>query len=48
MDFSVPQELQDYIARLDAFIDEKIKPLQAQDDNERYFDHRREYARTDF
>ena len=48
MDFSIPQELQDYIARLDAFIDEKIKPLQAQDDNERFFDHRREWARTDF
>ena len=26
----------------------KIKPLQAQDDNERFFDHRREWARTDF
>jgi acyl-CoA dehydrogenase len=26
----------------------EIKPLQAQDDNERFFDHRREWARTDF
>jgi acyl-CoA dehydrogenase len=32
----------------DAFIDREIKPLQAQDDNERFFDHRREWARTDF
>jgi acyl-CoA dehydrogenase len=33
---------------LDRFIDQEIKPLQAQDDNERFFDHRREWARTDF
>ncbi|MEJ2865779.1 acyl-CoA dehydrogenase family protein [Actinomycetospora flava] len=36
------------IAALDAFIDAEIVPLQAQDDNERFFDHRREWARTDF
>ena len=48
MDFNLPTELVDYLARLDAFIDAKIKPLQAQDDNERFFDHRREWARTDF
>jgi HAMP domain-containing protein len=30
------------------FIEAEIKPLQAQDDNERFFDHRREWARTDF
>ena len=33
---------------LDAFIDAEITPLQEQDDNERFFDHRREWARTDF
>ena len=33
---------------IDAFIEAEIKPLQAQDDNERFFDHRREWARTDF
>jgi alkylation response protein AidB-like acyl-CoA dehydrogenase len=33
---------------LDAFIVAEIEPLQAQDDNERFFDHRREWARTDF
>ena len=48
MDFALPRELQDYLARLDAFIDDTIRPLQARDDNERYFDHRREWARTDF
>ena len=48
MDFSIPADLVDYLARLDAFIEAEIKPLQAQDDNERFFDHRREWARTDF
>ena len=48
MDFSLPPELVDYLARLDAFIEAEIKPLQTQDDNERFFDHRREWARTDF
>ncbi len=48
MDFNLPAELVAYLARLDAFIDAKIKPLQAKDDNERFFDHRREWARTDF
>ena len=48
MDFDLPQDLVDYLAELDAFIEAKIKPLQAQDDNERFFDHRREHARTDW
>ncbi|MBU6272435.1 MAG: acyl-CoA dehydrogenase family protein, partial [Betaproteobacteria bacterium] len=48
MDFTLPQDLVDYLAELDAFIEREIKPLQAQDDNERFFDHRREWARTDF
>ena len=48
MDFALPPELTAYLAELDAFIEDKIKPLQAADDNERFFDHRREYARTDF
>jgi len=48
MDFNLPKDLVDYLARLDAFIDAEIAPLQAQDDNQRYFDHRREWARTDF
>ncbi len=48
MDFAVSQELQDYLAELDAFIDAEIKPLEQQDDNIRFFDHRREDARTDW
>ncbi len=48
MDFSIPKDLVDYLAKIDAFVEAEIKPLQAQDDNERFFDHRREWARTDF
>ena len=48
MDFALPKELTEYLGQLDAFIEAKIKPLQAKDDNERFFDHRREWARTDF
>ena len=48
MDFSLPQDLVDYLAELDAFIEAEIKPLQAKDDNERFFDHRREHSRTDW
>jgi len=48
MDFDIPKDIQDYLDELDAFIEAKIKPLQAQDDNERFFDHRREHARTDW
>jgi acyl-CoA dehydrogenase len=48
MDFSLPQDLIGYLARLDDFIASTIKPLEARDDNIRFFDHRREWARTDF
>lgn len=48
MNFDLPDELGEFLARLDAFIADEIAPLQAADDNERFFDHRREYARTDF
>jgi acyl-CoA dehydrogenase len=48
MDFELPKALVDYLAELDRFIDAEIKPLQAQDDNQRFFDHRREHARTDW
>jgi alkylation response protein AidB-like acyl-CoA dehydrogenase len=39
---------QQLLEQLDAFIEAKIKPLQARDDNERFFDYRREWARTDW
>jgi acyl-CoA dehydrogenase len=48
MNFEIPQEIQDKLAELDAFIEREIKPLEQQDDNIRFFDHRREWARTDF
>lgn len=48
MSFSVPQEIEDYLLQLDAFIEAEIKPLEEQDDNIRFFDHRREFARTDW
>ena len=48
MDFALPADLVAYLGELDAFIAAEIAPLQAQDDNERFFDHRREHARTDW
>ena len=48
MDFNLPPDLLAYLAELDAFIAREIDPLQAADDNQRFFDHRREWARTDF
>ncbi|OYU03488.1 MAG: acyl-CoA dehydrogenase [Sphingomonadaceae bacterium PASS1] len=46
--FEIPTEITDYLAELDAFIDREIKPIEARDDNIRFFDHRRENARTDW
>src|SRR5215212_5050071 len=48
MDFELPQDLADYLVELDEFIEREIKPLEQQDDNIRFFDHRREDARTDW
>jgi acyl-CoA dehydrogenase len=48
MDFEVPADIKATLDEIDDFIAREIAPLQAQDDNERFFDHRREYARTDF
>ena len=48
MDFAIPADIQATLDALDAFIDREIRPLQAENDNERFFDHRREWARTDF
>ena len=36
------------LEEIDAFIASQIAPLEAEGDNARFFDHRREYARTDF
>jgi acyl-CoA dehydrogenase len=48
MDFDVPADLIAYLAELDQFIEAEIRPLERQDDNIRFFDHRREDARTDW
>ena len=48
MDFALPADLVAYLGELDRFIASEIAPLEAADDNIRFFDHRREYARTDF
>lgn len=48
MDFEIPQDVSALLAEIDAFIERTIKPLEQQDDNMRFFDHRRENARTDW
>jgi alkylation response protein AidB-like acyl-CoA dehydrogenase len=48
MDFDLPDDLVAYLDELDRFIEAEIKPLEEQDDNVRFFDHRREDARTDW
>ena len=48
MDFTIPDEIQSTLDQLDDFIEREIKPLEREDDNMRFFDHRREWARTDF
>ena len=46
--FPVPPKIAALLERLDAFIESTIRPLEQADDNVRFFDHRREWARTDF
>ena len=48
MDFEIPDDIAALLKRLDDFIETTIKPLEQQDDNIRFFDHRREDARTDW
>ncbi|MEU6198550.1 acyl-CoA dehydrogenase family protein [Streptomyces sp. NPDC047061] len=48
MHFGIPENLRTLLVELDGFIESAIIPLQEQDDNQRFFDHRREWARTDF
>ncbi|OBJ33361.1 MULTISPECIES: acyl-CoA dehydrogenase family protein [Mycolicibacter] len=45
MDFTLPQHLPGVLAEMDDFIEREIAPLQAE--HMQYFDHRREFARTD-
>jgi acyl-CoA dehydrogenase len=48
MDFDLPPDLAEYLRILDRFIEAEIRPLEEADDNIRFFDHRREHARTDW
>jgi hypothetical protein len=48
VDFEIPAALARYLAELDEFIEREIRPLEERDDNVRFFDHRREHARTDW
>jgi alkylation response protein AidB-like acyl-CoA dehydrogenase len=48
MDFEIARDIRDKLRELDEFIEREIAPLQASDDNQRFFDHRREWARTDW
>ncbi|MBI2766512.1 MAG: acyl-CoA dehydrogenase family protein [Chloroflexi bacterium] len=48
MDFDIPKEIADYLKELDDFIEREIKPLEQENDNIRFFDYRREDARTNW
>ena len=48
MDFDIPADIQDLLDQLDQFIEDEIKPLERENDNIRFFDHRREDSRTDW
>jgi acyl-CoA dehydrogenase len=48
MDFELPPHLVEYLGVLDEFIASEIVPLEQAGDNVRFFDHRREDARTDW
>ena len=48
MDFDIPEDMKAYLKEIDEFIEQVITPLQEQDDNNRFFDYRREDARTDW
>ncbi|HTO71377.1 MAG TPA: acyl-CoA dehydrogenase family protein [Myxococcota bacterium] len=48
MNFDIPKDIAAYLVELDEFIEREIKPLENKNDNIRFFDHRREDARTDW
>lgn len=45
MDMSIPEDVVAFLADLDRFIDAEIRPIE--EANPEYFDHRREFSRTD-
>jgi hypothetical protein len=48
MDVRIPADIDDFQEELDQCIEASIKPLGQADDTIRFFDHRREDARTDW
>ena len=48
MSILMPQHIPAYLDQLDEFIEQKLQPIEQADDNIRFFDHRREYSRTDW
>ncbi|MGA0324494.1 MAG: acyl-CoA dehydrogenase family protein [Ilumatobacteraceae bacterium] len=48
MPHEIPEELQQLLGQLDDFIESEVRPLEESNDNIRFFDHRREDARTDW
>ena len=48
MDFTIPTDIQNKLIELDRFIETEILPLELADDNQRFFDHRREHSRTNW
>jgi len=45
MDWSIPDEIRELLTAIDAFIDRELAPIEAA--NREFFDHRREFSRTD-
>jgi alkylation response protein AidB-like acyl-CoA dehydrogenase len=48
MNFDIPPDIAAYLEELDEFIEREVKPIEQENDNIRFFDHRREDARTDW
>ena len=48
MDFEIPADIKASLDVLDAFVEREIRPLERENDNIRFFDHRREHARTNW
>jgi acyl-CoA dehydrogenase len=48
VNFDLPEDLIDLLSEVDEFIESVIDPIEKSDDNVRFFDHRREDARTDW
>lgn len=48
VNFDIPADIADLLKELDEFIESVVKPIEQENDNIRFFDHRREDARTDW